>query len=144
MNNNSEQQSLAMHGMIILLLGLLAGIGFSVAAATAEVTAPAYGNWRFAHMEGLLNGLLVLVVAALWGCFSGAGKSVVIAKWLLVLGCYANIIGPIITALFIGHRVVEPHTALENIVVYGFYIPGTLPLISIIIFAQHLALFKKQ
>ena len=30
----------------------------------------------------------------------------------LVVGAYCNAIGPWITALFIGHRVIQPHTPL--------------------------------
>ena len=56
-------------------------------------------------------------------------------KWLLVLGAYANAIGPWITALFIGHRVIQPHAPLEYLVVYGFYIPGVVPLFAVAIFA---------
>ncbi|CAA0080116.1 Uncharacterised protein [Zhongshania aliphaticivorans] len=133
-----EQRQLAFHGVVILLLGLMAGIGFSVAAATAEVSNPSYGAWRFAHMEGLLNGVLVLAVAGVWLRMNLDGRGIHLARYLLVLGCYANIIGPIINALFIGKRLIVPETNFEAFVVYGFYIPGTLPLISFVIFAFNL------
>lgn len=133
-----QQRSLALHGVIILFLGLLAGIGFSIAAATQDVTSPIYGAWRFAHMEGLVNGLVVLAVAGVWLRIDVHGKFINIARIILVLGCYANIVGPIINALFIGKRLIAPETGLEAIVVYGFYIPGTLPIISFAIFIFNL------
>ena len=60
-----------------------------------------YGVWRFAHLEGITNGLLVLGVAAVWHLMDLQRTGIVVARWLLVVGCYANIIGPIVTALLI-------------------------------------------
>ncbi|MFT5889532.1 MAG: hypothetical protein ACI9BO_002359 [Zhongshania sp.] len=133
-----QQRKLALHGIIILFLGLLAGIGFSIAAATLGSDSPAYGSWRFAHMEGILNGLLILAIAGVWLRFNVSGRLMTVARWMLVLGCYANIIGPLINAVFIGKRLLAPETALEAFVVYGFYIPGTLPLLVLPVFIWNL------
>ena len=133
-----QQTRLAFHGVAILLLGLLSGIGFSFAATVADPSSDLYGTWRFAHVEGSVNGLLVLACAAIWHLMNVERPGIVTARWLLLLGCYANAIGPIITALFIGHRVIVPETTLEAVVVFGFYIPGTLPMVSLIIFAANL------
>ncbi len=131
----SGRNQLARHGLIVLLIGLLAGIGFSYAATTAAVDSDLYKNWRFAHMEGLFNGVLVLAIAGAWPSIrDGRGRLLTFGKWLLILGAYANAIGPWITALFIGHRVIQPHAPLEYVVVYGFYIPGVLPLFAVAIF----------
>ncbi|WP_339676596.1 hypothetical protein [uncultured Zhongshania sp.] len=135
---NAQQTRLAFHGIVILFLGLLSGIGFSYAAATTDVSSGAYGAWRFAHMEGILNGLLVLAIAGVWLKFEHGARSMTVARWLLVLGCYANIIGPIINALFIAKRLIVPETGLEAFVVYGFYIPGTLPIFALVIFLENL------
>jgi hypothetical protein len=133
-SKRDSRRQLAFHGSMVLLIGLLAGIGFSYAATTASVSSDLYKNWRFAHMEGLLNGIVVLAVAGAWPAIGRRGTTVAVGKWLLILGAYANAIGPWITALFIGHRVIEPHSPLENFVVYGFYIPGVLPLFAVAIF----------
>ncbi len=134
-----QQTRLAMHGCIILLLGLLSGIGFSYAAAVGSNTSELYGSWKFAHMEGLTNGMLVIAIAGIWQRLTEHSTlSMKVARCLLIFGCYCNIIGPLITALFIGHRVIEPTTALEAFVVYGFYTPGTVPLISFFIFVAKL------
>jgi hypothetical protein len=133
-SKRDSRRQLALHGSIVLLIGLLAGIGFSYAATTDSVGSDLYKNWHFAHMEGLLNGVVVLAVAGAWPAIGRRGKVVAVGKWLLILGAYANAIGPWITALFVGHRVIQPHTPLENFVVYGFYIPGVLPLFAVAIF----------
>lgn len=133
-SKRDSRRQLAFHGSIVLLIGLLAGIGFSYAATTGTVGTDLYKNWRFAHMEGLLNGIVVLAVAGAWPAIGRRETLVAIGKWLLILGAYANAIGPWITALFIGHRVIQPQTPLENLVAYGFYIPGVLPLFAVAIF----------
>lgn len=129
-----SRRQLALHGSVVLLIGLLAGIGFSYAATTASVDSDLYKNWRFAHMEGLFNGVVVLAIAGAWPVIGRRGRAVAAGKWLLIVGAYANAIGPWIVALFIGHRVIQPHTPLENVVVYGFYIPGVLPMFAVAIF----------
>jgi hypothetical protein len=126
---------LTLHGSIVLLIGLLAGIGYSYAATTASVDSDLYKNWRFAHVEGLFNGVMVLAIAGAWPSIERGGTMLTVGKWMLVLGAYANAIGPWITAVFIGQRVIQPHAPLEYVVVYGFYIPGVVPLFAVAIFA---------
>lgn len=134
MTTSSGRSQLALHGSMVLLIGLLAGVGFSYAAATASVESALYKNWHFAHLEGLINGVVVLAVAGAWPAIARAGGTVMVGKWLLILGAYANAIGPWIVALFIGHRVIQPHDPLDYVVVYGFFIPGVLPLFAVAIF----------
>ena len=138
-----QQRQVLFHGLIILLLGLLAGIGFSV-AATGPQDAPAYGVWRFAHMEGLMNGLLVIAIAAAWPAIYREGNVLSVARWGLIVGCYANIIGPLINALFVTRRLIVPETALEAFIVYGFYIPGTIPLLALPVFIYAVAANKQS
>lgn len=132
--SRKQQQGLVCHGLIILFLGLLSGIGFSVAAATGPNDAPLYASWRFAHMEGLLNGIAVIAIAAVWPSIYRLGKMVSVGRWALIIGCYANIIGPMINALFVQKRLIVPETALEAFIVYGFYIPGCLPMFAVPLF----------
>ncbi len=138
-----QQPQLLCHGLIILFLGMLAGIGFSIAAA-GPTDAPAYGAWRFAHMEGLLNGLLVIAIASGWPHIYRAGRLLSVARWLLIIGCYANIIGPLLNAMLVGKRLVVPETALETLIVYGFYIPGTLPIVALPIFIYALVANRRE
>ena len=131
---NANRSHLGLHGSIVLLIGLLAGIGFSYAATTTSVESDVYKNWRFAHLEGLFNGVVVLAVAGAWPVIERNRRASTVGVWLLIIGAYANAIGPWITALFIGHRVIEPQAPLEYVVVYGFYIPGVIPLFAVMVF----------
>jgi len=133
-STSDRRIQLALHGLIVLLIGLLAGIGYSYAATTAAVNSDLYKNWRFAHLEGLFNGVMVVAIAGAWPSIDRPGPALSVARWMLILGAYANAVGPWITALFIGHRVIQPHAPLEYVVVYGFYIPGVVPLFAVGIF----------
>jgi len=143
-SKRDSRRQLALHGSVVLLIGLLAGIGFSYAASTGPVGSDLYKNWHFAHMEGLLNGVVVLAVAGAWTAIGRRGTPVAVGKWLLILGAYANAIGPWIVALFIGHRVIQPHAPLEYVVVYGFFIPGVVPMFAVAIFVWSTFLNRRR
>jgi len=141
---NRNRHHLALHGSVVLLIGLLAGIGYSYAATTASVDSDLYKNWRFAHLEGLFNGVVVLAIAGAWPAIERNRRASTVGAWLLIVGAYANAIGPWITALFIGHRVIEPHAPLEYVVVYGFYIPGVIPLFAVMAFVWTMASTRRE
>ena len=67
MTNTADTQTrLAFHGCLVLLLGLVGGIGFSYAAAVADTSSELYRVWKFVHLEGIVNGLVVLAAAGIW------------------------------------------------------------------------------
>lgn len=138
-----SQARMALHGCIILMFGLLGGIGFSYAAAVAETSSQLYGVWKFVHMEGLVNGILVLAVAGVWHKIASPRLIVQIGRWTLLIGAYCNAIGPWLTALFVGHRVIQPQNLLESVIVFGFYVPGTLPMLSFALFIVALATARR-
>lgn len=140
---SKAQTSLATHACIVMVLGLLGGIGFSYAAAVSDTGSELYRVWKFVHLEGVVNGIMMLAVAGMWHVLRDESTMVKWGKWTLLTGAYCNALGPWITALFIGHRVIQPQTTLENIVVFGFYVPGTLPLISFALFAWALSRHPK-
>ena len=53
---------LVFHGAVVVMLGLLAG--FPHAFVLTGQIAGEERAWRMAHLEGLLNGMLVLLAAA--------------------------------------------------------------------------------
>ena len=102
------QTALAMHACVVMLIGLLGGIGFSYAAAVSDTSSELYRVWKFVHLEGIINGIMMLAVAGMWHTLRDELTMVKIGKWTLLIGAYCNAIGPWITALFIGHRVIQP------------------------------------
>jgi hypothetical protein len=111
--------SLSFHAAIIILLGMFVGFpyGSRIVAQAAEETLRA---WRLAHLEGLMNGLLMLAVVAIWHHMKLSKLAGSALWWCLVLGGYANIVAPIIAAMT-GYRGLEPTGPFENWLVFGIF-----------------------
>ena len=111
--------ALSFHALIIILLGMLAGFpyGSQIVAQAAEDTIRA---WRVAHLEGLSNGLFLLVIAAIWQYMRPSKSLGKVVWWFLVLGGYANIVAPIIAAAT-GYRGLEPTGPFVNWLIFGIY-----------------------
>lgn len=75
-------QRLLWHGLFLFLLGLLSG--FAV---------PAFRNPRMglsAHLEGVMNGILLAVLGLGWHRFSLSARARTILFWLALYGTYVN------------------------------------------------------
>ena len=57
-----RSRKLVFHGGIVVLLGMLSGIPFAMALLGYLSVDPSH--WRISHMEGLINGLLMIAIAA--------------------------------------------------------------------------------
>ena len=78
-------------GAVLLLLGLLTGLGI-----------PAFGNPRAglaAHVEGVMNGLLLLLVGAIWAQVQLGPRRRKALQGLLLYGAFANWVGTLLGAI---------------------------------------------
>ena len=94
--HDTWQRRLTFHGATVILLGLLAGFPYAMV-----VTGDLVGSeraWRMAHMEGVTNGLLVLVSAALWPALRLGDVPRRILAMTLVFTAYANTVASILGA----------------------------------------------
>lgn len=114
---------LVMHGAIVVLLGLLVGFPYAnVVLGTAEGEVRAF---RMAHLEGVLNGLLMLAVAGVAGRIQlgeRAARTLYVA--LLATG-YGNVLAATLAA-FSGSRGLEPGGPLSNWLVFGGFMVAVL------------------
>ena len=104
--------------MVVVVLGLLAGFPFALV-----ITGSLEGDvraWRMAHLEGVLNGLLMVAVGA-------AGGHVLLtaaqARWLwggLLVAGYGNVIASTIAATY-GVRGLELAPPASNVVVFVLF-----------------------
>ena len=107
--------SLVAHGVIVIVLGLLAGFPFALV-----ITGGLEGDlraWRMAHMEGVLNGLLMVAVGAAGGLVTLGPAE---ARWLWIgfrVAGYGNVIASVIAAAC-GVRGLALEPPLSNIVVF--------------------------
>lgn len=60
---NRSARTLVLHGIAVIALGLLAGFPYAT-AVTGGADGETVRAWRMAHLEGLLNGMLVVALGA--------------------------------------------------------------------------------
>jgi (hydroxyamino)benzene mutase len=92
--NLNEQLSnrLIFFGMLLFFFALLVGLG-----------APLLSNPRMGiscHVEGVINGIFLIVLGLIWNRLSLSGRWLLITYWLSLYGTFANWIGYLIAAIF--------------------------------------------
>lgn len=96
---------LIFHGSVVFLLGMLAGFPFAfvlIAEQSPDVTTSIPGTvraWRMAHLEGALNGMILIVVAAATGHLTIGARGQSIILYGLIVTAWGNIIASINSAL---------------------------------------------
>jgi hypothetical protein len=107
--------SLVAHGVVVIILGLLAGFPFAMV-----ITGDLQGDlraWRMAHLEGVLNGLVMVGVGAAGGVIQLARSQ---ARWLwagLLAAGYGNVVASVIAAAC-GVRGLAPTAPPSNLLVF--------------------------
>jgi len=77
-----QARRLMWHGVLLFFLGLLTGLAI-----------PIINNHRMglsAHLEGLLNGIMLLVLGSVWAQLRLATRTLNATFWLALYGTYAN------------------------------------------------------
>ncbi|MDA7503400.1 hypothetical protein OAF98_01760 [Planctomicrobium sp.] len=83
---------LALHGAVLVVLGLLAGF------ATAVVVAP---NMALAaHTIGILQGAICLALAFLWPVLVASGYRMGLTRIALIVGFYSNWLGALLASVW--------------------------------------------
>lgn len=107
------------HGAVVVLLGLLAG--FPYAFVILGTMAGDQRAWRMAHLEGVLNGLVMFGVTAISRrLVLSAGQQSLLA-WCLIVTGYGNVVASI-TGASLGVRGLEAGGSAGNTVVYLLFI----------------------
>jgi len=121
--DSGTRTSLVFHGIVVIVLGLLAGIPYALVIGgdlSGEVRA-----WRMAHLEGVLNGMLMIVISAAGDSLSlSAGRSRLLLRCFLVAG-YGNIAASVIGASF-GVRGLTPAGPASNFVTYAIFMAAVV------------------
>jgi hypothetical protein len=122
---------LAAHAAIVLLIGLIVGFPF----ATATTAGGDVRAWRMAHLEGLLNGLLMLGVAAASPFLTLGPRAQGLLYWTLLLTGYGNALASWLAAGS-GERGLAPGGALANNVVFaGFMVAVATVIVASVVIA---------
>jgi len=107
------------HGAIVVLLGLAAGFPFAfviLGSMNGDVRA-----WRMAHLEGVLNGLVMFAVAGIAPRLTLSEGRQSLLGWCLVITGYGNVIASIVGAS-VGVRGLEAGGSLANTIVYLLFV----------------------
>lgn len=115
----SLRTKIVFHGAVVVLLGLVAGFPY-----TAVVTGALAGSeraWRMAHLEGVLNGLILLAVGGVWRSLLLEGKKKRIAALALIVAAYGNVVAAVIGAAT-GNRGLVFEAPLANLAVFTLFL----------------------
>lgn len=82
MTGADKGRALLWHGVLLFLLGLLTGL------ATGAMNNPRMG--LSSHLEGVMNGLFLLVLGLLWGRLRLSARWLTALFWLALYGTYVN------------------------------------------------------
>jgi hydroxylaminobenzene mutase len=96
-----SKRRLLWHGMFLFLLGLLTGF------VEPKFTNPRMG--LAAHLEGVMNGILLLALGAIWMEVRLSPRWKVVAYWAALYGAYANWATTTLAAVF-GTAALSPIT----------------------------------
>jgi hydroxylaminobenzene mutase len=78
-------------GILLFLFGLITGLFIPI------MSNPRMG--LTAHLEGVMNGMFLVIIGLLWGKLVLTAKWLTISFWLLVYGSFANFIAVTIAAV---------------------------------------------
>jgi hydroxylaminobenzene mutase len=78
-------------GVLLFLLGLLIGLGIPL------MTNPRMG--LTAHLEGVMNGMFLLILGLIWGRLLLQDKLLTYTFWLTLYGSFANFLAVTIAAI---------------------------------------------
>jgi len=114
---------IVLHGVIVMGLGLVAGIPYAGAIANGQVEA--LRAWRMAHLEGVLNGLVALALAASGGLLVLSRRQQQLLALSVVGMAYGNVVASILGAAT-GNRGLAPGGSLINTLVYSVFVAAVL------------------
>ena len=120
---NDAKRRLLFHGMFLFLLGLLTGL------VEQKFNNPRMG--LAAHLEGVMNGIFLIAVGAIWTEVQLSPRSMGAAYWSALYGTYANWAVTTLAAIF-GTAAMSPITGAghgaepwqESLVTFGFMSVG--------------------
>jgi hypothetical protein len=120
---------LAAHAAIVLLIGLIVGFPF----ATATTAGGDVRAWRMAHMEGLLNGLLMLGVAAAAPAIALGARAQSILYWALLATGYGNALASWLAAGSGERGLAAGGSLANNLVFAGFMVAVVAVIVALLL-----------
>lgn len=134
-----QRALLVANGALIFILGLMAGFPFAFAVIEQQSggdVGDALRAWRMAHLEGLLNAIVIFVVVAIAPLCAISQGAARLAFWGLLAMGWTNIIASSLGA-YLAVRGMN-YTGMDaNSLVYGLFTLGILGGIAAIVVVAH-------
>lgn len=132
MDPDNNRRRLMWHGMFLFLLGLLTGL------VETQFANPRMG--LAAHLEGVMNGIFLVVLGAIWAEVRLSPSVKTLAFWTALYGTYANWFTTTLAAAF-GTAALSPITGgghaarpwQETLVTAGFATVGLAIIIATVL-----------
>lgn len=133
------QSVLVAHGALVFLAGMAAGFPFAFVILQKIALWPLpdvawappgdVRGWRMAHLEGILNGLTLLAVAACARLVTLGPRAQAWVVWGLILTAWGNMVASFIAPLF-GVRGLEAGGGVANTVVFALFMVAVVAVIA--------------
>ena len=128
------------HGALVFLVGLLAGFPFAFFILGKIVLWPVPGEmavampgdargWRMAHLEGILNGLTLFAVAAIWSRLRLREGQQRVLYWALLVTAWGNAVASLIGPIF-GGRGLEFGGGIANSLMYLLFVAAIVGVVA--------------
>ena len=121
------RSTLVGHGLAVILLGLL--LGFPYALVIQGSLPGSERAWRMAHLEGVLNGLLLVAVGAAGDSIALAPLAAAWLRWALIVTAYGNLAGAALGAAS-GERGLSPAGPAANFAVYLLFMVAVVAVLG--------------
>lgn len=125
------QSTMIAHGALVFLVGMVAGFPYAFVLIQKIALAPLPSvdwvppgdvrGWRMAHLEGILNGLTLIAVAAAGRRLRLTARAQAWIGWGLVVTAWANTLASVIGPLF-GGRGLELGGGIANDLMYVLFV----------------------
>jgi len=127
------------NGALVFLVGLLAGFPFAFFILGKIALWPVPGainvslpgdvrGWRMAHLEGILNGLTLIAVAAVGGELRMSARAQAWVAWGLIVTAWGNSIASVIGPIF-GGRGLEFGLGVADSLMYLLFVAAIVTVI---------------
>ncbi len=120
------QSLMVANGALVFLVGMLAGFPFTFLVLGKVVLWPIPGalewtmpgdvrGWRMAHLEGILNGLTLIGVAAVAPRLSLGERAHAVVAWGLIVTAWGNVVASVIGPIWGGRGLAFGEGAANSI-----------------------------
>ena len=127
---------LVANGALVFMVGLVAGFPFTFVILGKIVLWPLPGalgahlpgdvrGWRMAHLEGILNGLTLIAVAAAAPWLTLGPRAQHWVAWLLIATAWGNVVASVIGPVF-GGRGLEFGGGAANSLMYLLFVAAVV------------------